>query len=533
MSLRRKVLIVVVLVNLATLAGLAAFAFVEGRNVRDVVEETASVAEARAESAIGLLESWYAAAIDDEIQGILATSPEARRRQLGVPETAPEEAVLLLAIRQSPLFDQPEFRKLVRKGVLVRLATEDQPAAFFNIRRGLIFEEGALDRSRARDHVERAQRSGEVVEVGDRIAGPLRAGERPWGGFYLALSDVAAMPVTGAYDRFRPLRIVLVIGVPGTLLLVWVLWLFLRGSVVGPLEELAAVADSVAAGDYSRRLPPSPRRDEVGAVVSAVNRMLDLVSDYRERMEARILEKTEEIERKNRELMRGQRLAATGTLASGIAHEINNPLGGMLNAVKRLERGDLDPQRCEQYLQLVEEGIGRIQEIVQQVLAVSPRKTTPVAVSIPNEIRRVAGLVAHRARQLDVAVEIRMAEDVPPVLGETNEIGQIFLNLLINGIDACESGGHVEVDVRRTGAWVETRVHDDGVGMDAQTAARAFDLFFTTKEAGRGTGLGLATVHSLVESHGGSIVLRTAPGEGATFTVRLPVGETRDGAPRA
>jgi signal transduction histidine kinase len=310
---------------------------------------------------------------------------------------------------------------------------------------------------------------------------------------------------------------------PGTLFLFWFLWHFLRRGVIDPIEDLERVARAVARGDYSRRLQTTGRRDEIGRLVVVMNRMLGLLEEYRDSMEAKVGEKTREIERKNRELMLAQRLAATGTLAAGIAHEINNPLGGMLNATRRLRRPDLTAEQREKYVVLLEECIGRIGDIVQRVLSLSPRKASPARLDLAGEIRKAAELVAHRAQRKNVAVRVDSLGPHPVIAGEANEIGQIFLNLLINGVDACREGGQVEVRVRQEPGWAVAEVEDDGVGMEPDVAAQAFDMFFTTKPAGEGTGLGLATVHTLVLGYGGTLDLRTEPGHGTRFTVKLPL----------
>jgi hypothetical protein len=329
-----------------------------------------------------------------------------------------------------------------------------------------------------------------------------------------------------------------------------VLWLFLRGSVVGPLEELAAVADSVSSGDYSRRLPPSPRRDEVGAVVAAVNRMLDLVSDYRERMEARIRAKTDEIERKNSELMLGQRLAATGTLASGIAHEINNPLGGLQNAVRVLGRESVDPDKRRRYLALLDEGLGRIQRTVSQLLRFTPRRKSTEPVDLVQVCFDAAALVRHRAAKEGVRVALRLPgrapfepgpelpkSDVPRVPGSRDELGQAVLNLLVNALDAVgESTAHgkarvdVELELAPAAAPTEVvvRVRDNGPGVAEDDLGRIADLFFTTKEVGRGTGLGLAIAANVADAHGGRLSLENTPGGGFSAELHLPLA-TGDG----
>ena len=498
MSLRRKVLFVFTVVNLLTLVALVGYGWWVGDRFSKDIEERAKVT-------LSVLKD----------HGLAVLTSELRRFEL---HSSGGELELALFLRNHELFDGPIFRQLVGKGVVVRLDAEG--GSFFNLPRSYIFDAGELDRQDAVRMVRRALADETSVMDGRRLAAPLRAGRGKWG-FYLRLSDLAGVPAVD--DRGELLqRLFLIVG-PGLIFLFCFLWISLTRSVIAPLESLSRVARAVSHGDYSRRLPPTERKDEIGRVTRALNRMLELIDDYRQQMEARIEEKTAEIERKRRELMLGQRLAATGTLASGIAHEINNPLGGMLNAVVRLRRGDMDPERTERYFDMVEEGIQRIGAIVQQVLSVSPRKMVPTPINLAEVLRRSADLVEHRATQAGVAVELEL-EEVPPILGESNEIGQIFLNLFINAVDACTESDlrQLHVRLRRDESSAIVDVSDTGPGMSKEVASQAFDLFFTTKDAGRGTGLGLATVHHLVEAHGGSITFETDQETGSLFRVRLP-----------
>jgi signal transduction histidine kinase len=197
----------------------------------------------------------------------------------------------------------------------------------------------------------------------------------------------------------------------------------------------------------------------------------------------------------------------------------------MLNAVGRLRRPDLDAAAREKYVTLLEENIARIETTVRRVLDLTPGRTTPGPVSLPEAIQRVFDLVGFRASKKGVALHLKVEGAVRKVLGDPNEIVQVFLNLVMNAIDATAAGGSVTVRVADQDPWVSASVRDTGSGMTPEVLARAFDPFFTTKEAGAGTGLGLAIVHGVVTSLGGTIEVASEPGKGTTFTVLLrPVG---------
>ena len=188
---------------------------------------------------------------------------------------------------------------------------------------------------------------------------------------------------SGVFDPFEPLRRVIVIAVLGTLVLAGAIYLFLARSVIRPLEALGRVATAAAQRRLLAACRSRPRGDEVGSVIEAQNRMMALIQDYSANMENKVREGVEMIDRKSRELVMAQRLAAIGTLAAGIAHEINNPLGGMLNAALRLKRRDLTDEARDEVRRAARGEHRADRETVRRVLDLTPRRTTPGPVSLP------------------------------------------------------------------------------------------------------------------------------------------------------
>jgi signal transduction histidine kinase len=341
----------------------------------------------------------------------------------------------------------------------------------------------------------------------------------------------------GLYVRWSPAReqgtgpraLWLVIG--GIALVTVVAWALLSRLVVRPLKDLAAAADRMAGGDVAARVVASGQGDEIDRTAKAFNRMAREVGEQQGQLESRVMEALDRIKKAERHLVIAQRLAATGKLASGIAHEINNPLGGLRNAVRALARGDLDRAKTAEYLALVQDGLARLEDTVKKVLAFTPRSIKPRRTDLAEVARKAIALARHRLDRKG----IELAETIPEdgrawVFGDPHELQQVALNLILNAADAIPERspgaaggpGHVEVAVRSEGESVVLRVTDDGIGMSPEVQAQAFDLFFTTKEVGEGTGLGLAVVHNIVSNHGGRIEVESAPGQGATFRVVLP-----------
>ncbi|MSR74970.1 MAG: HAMP domain-containing histidine kinase [Planctomycetes bacterium] len=496
MSLRRKALLIFLVTSLVSAAGLLLYVEQEGRR---------SSERERSARASDILAGALAETVARDLDGVF-------QRNL-------QPMATLLAMRALPFFDEAIFRKLADKVVLVRCENGAQPWTIYNLRRRYVFD-ADLDRSHAIRMVQESLAKGASVHDGADFAGPIKCAGVDWGGFFVRMAPAIGSSLAPSFA----VKTVAFVLLPAFGLLFLALWTFLSRRVLRPLEELDAVVCSAGAGDSSRRATVRGSADDEMARLSGnFNRMLDQLHVYRHELEARVVQKTKELEARNRELLLGQRLAATGTLAAGIAHEINNPLGGVLNAAVRLKRPDITPQQRAQYLALIEDGVTRIGDIVRKVLEVSPRQTTPVAVDLRIAAQRTLDFVRHRADHCRVELTLNAQSDEHLlVLGEANEIGQVLLNLAINAVDACVPGGHVGMSVRSEGAHVVLEVSDDGAGMAPEVAARAFDLFFTTKPAGEGTGLGLAMVHSVVTALGGTVELHTEAQKGTRVLLRLP-----------
>lgn len=317
--------------------------------------------------------------------------------------------------------------------------------------------------------------------------------------------------------------------VGGTSLLMFITYVVLSRLVIHPVERLAQTADHVAKGDFAARSVPVDSNDEIGRLVSSFNYMVSEVSDYHNLLEERIDEAQERVQMAERHLMVAQRLTATGKLAAGIAHEINNPIGGMINAAITLKErtqqqgGD---ERTIVYIDLIIEGLERIKDIVRKVLIFTPRSLKPDTVYLVDILRDAEALVDYRLRKEEIEFTVDIDPEDLKVYCEPGELRQVFLNLYINAIDAVESGtGKISVIAGNTrdGSHVFVDIIDNGCGMDDEALSHAFDLFYTTKEAGKGTGLGLSVAHNIIENHGGIIEVTGMKGKGCSIRILLPL----------
>ncbi|HEX2485675.1 MAG TPA: PAS domain S-box protein [Myxococcota bacterium] len=234
------------------------------------------------------------------------------------------------------------------------------------------------------------------------------------------------------------------------------------------------------------------------------------------------------------QLRQQQKLEAIGTLATGVAHDFNNLLTGVLGYAELLEKDEVEPETLREAIGVIGQAARRGTELTSQLLRFSPR--APRASGLVDLHDVVAEVVALTARTFPRNVEVRTALAAPrsTVSGDAGQLQQVLLNLVLNARDAMPAGGTVSIETALPGeGWEEIalRVRDGGVGIDEALRERIFEPFFTTKPREKGTGLGLAVAYGIVESHGGSIRVDSAPGAGATFEVRLPLCEGT--APRA
>jgi signal transduction histidine kinase/ActR/RegA family two-component response regulator len=248
------------------------------------------------------------------------------------------------------------------------------------------------------------------------------------------------------------------------------------------------------------------------------------------------------------ELVFADRLASIGTLAAGVGHEINNPLSFLIANLDYLklqlppQTGDGDRDAPAEALREASEGARRIAEIVRGLRAFGRRdgNSSPGPVDVKRAVNAAAAMVQAQARPRARLV-VDLAE-TPPVFGKEHEVGQVILNLLINAIQAVPEGRPTENEVRVStrlapDGCVELVVKDTGVGIEPENLGRVYDPFFTTKEVGEGSGLGLFICHGIIDEMGGAIGVESTVGRGTTFTVYLPLapagaGQLAGRAPR-
>lgn len=390
---------------------------------------------------------------------------------------------------------------------------------------GAYDDESAEFRTRNLDLLVAAYDSENVQRRGDVIAIPLHSrsdgARQKWGAAYIRL----AIPALPALPRGTDVSTVAIILAVATLVVVLFVFLLLHLLVLNPLSRISDAAARVSTGRYDVPVESTGRDDEIDELIASFNAMMAEIGQKREALESRVEDMVAKMRLTEQRLVLTDRLAAMGTLAAGIAHEINNPLGGMLNAVQSIRRRGGLPERTERYLALIEDGLGRIRDVTQRVLRFSPGRGGTGTAVLREVVEDAVRFSKHRLDRSKARLEI----DVDPELrvrGDPAALGQVFLNLALNALDALGSHDGRERVIRITGRRVGDGVHvvvaDTGAGMTDQERSQAFNLFFTTKEAGKGTGLGLSIVHQIVTEHGGSIEIESEAGEGTEIHIHLP-----------
>ncbi len=256
---------------------------------------------------------------------------------------------------------------------------------------------------------------------------------------------------------------------------------------------------------------------------------------FTQQLESKVEERTAQLRAAERKLMQADRLTSLGELAASVAHEINNPISGVLNLSMLMQRilkeDGIPPGRVEdfrRYLGQVATETSRVGRIVSDLLSFSRRsKPQETEADLNAIIRNTVSLVMHKLQLANVELELDLPDDVPRIRCDASQIQQVVINLVLNAAESIKGGGTVTVRTRHDrdaappGVLLEVR--DSGSGIPRELIGKIFDPFFTTKEEGKGVGLGLAVVYGIVEAHGGEIEVESRVGEGSLFRVSLPL----------
>jgi signal transduction histidine kinase len=293
----------------------------------------------------------------------------------------------------------------------------------------------------------------------------------------------------------------------------------LATSIASPIRELERITKKITRGDFSESITVEGH-DEIASLAGSYNQMEEKLEHAMGALEE-IIKKLKE---KQDQLVEAEKLAAVGKLAAGIAHEINNPLTAVLTfsnlMLEQCPEGD--PRR--EKLKLMARETERARNIVRQLLNFG-RETVirPERININRPVSEILESLVAREAYKGIELSVRLAEDLPEIDADPAAIGQVTLNMLLNAIHAVTPPGQVDVSTRLQDGKAGILFKDSGSGIPDELLHKIFDPFVTTKDAFKGTGLGLAVSYGIVKKHGGEIDVASAVGKGTTFTVRLPI----------
>jgi two-component system NtrC family sensor kinase len=305
-----------------------------------------------------------------------------------------------------------------------------------------------------------------------------------------------------------------------------------------PGRQLLTGMRRVASGDLDYKIDISSR-DELGELASSFNSMTGRlkkanaeISDWARTLEMRVEEKTAELKQAHAHIVRVEKMASIGKLAAIVAHEINNPLAGILVYAKLLLKrasrngaGEGEGDDTKKHLEMIASESARCGEIVKNLLQFSRQTRTNLEPSEINQIiTQSVRLVQHKIDLMGVKTELRLDPDLKLIVCDAQQIRQAIIALLINACEAMKQDeGVLRIESKYLPAsrMAEISISDNGVGMDEETKKLIFEPFFTTKEHGKGVGLGLAVVYGIVNGHAGEIEVQSEPGRGTSFIIRL------------
>jgi len=315
---------------------------------------------------------------------------------------------------------------------------------------------------------------------------------------------------------------------------------FVHRLVYLPLRDLESGAQRLSTGNLDQAIPVRSG-DEFGKLAASFNVMTGALRnsraelrDWGHTLEQKVEKRTQELRSAQAETMRGEKLASVGLLASGVAHELNNPLTGILTFSHLVRQKMPDKSTDAEDMDLVIRETKRCAAIIKRLLDFAREKLPEKKFTDLNQvIDDTVRIVEQPAHLRDIEITVHLDRALPPIWIDADQIKQVIMNMLVNAQHAVEEKGSITVSTRRSldprapasepKPMVEISIVDTGCGIPETNLRRIFDPFFTSKDVGKGTGLGLSVSHGIVEAHGGLIEVESKVGEGSTFRVLLPL----------
>lgn len=343
------------------------------------------------------------------------------------------------------------------------------------------------------------------------IAAPLNISTKSWGGIRIGLSTKKAEESISSFKN-EITKLVIFFSIISLLII------SIGAKVLArPVSKLSKIMDGIKShGDLeveTQYIELKDRRDEIGELQKSFLWMLQ-----RLREADREHKKTVEV------LSQTEKMVAIGRLAAGVAHEINNPLSGMTLCFKNLMETDVDNLTREKLVMAINDGLQKIKNIVGHLLDFSRMTVTEkTPVDLNNLINRLLVLLNYPASKKNIEIINDLSDDISEILIDENKMSQVFMNIMINAVQAMDDGGRLTIRTKADDGFCVVTIEDTGGGIAPDIMSHIFDPFFTTKGIGEGTGLGLSVSKGIVEQHGGMIEVDSEIGAGTTFKIKLPL----------
>lgn len=279
-----------------------------------------------------------------------------------------------------------------------------------------------------------------------------------------------------------------------------------------PLQRITLAAVRVTEGNYGTEVEGRQSNDEIGLLATSFNEM-----------SRKMANDIEQLKNLNEQLTRTEKLAAMGTLAAGVAHEVNNPLASISSLIQLMQAKQNLDESTEENLRLIQTQIQRITQVTKDMMDFA--RVRPAAKSLINinDISDTALRLASFDKSFQrLQLTKDYAVDLPKILVDSDQLQQVFLNIFLNARDAMPNGGELSIKTSNGDNSIKVEISDNGIGIDENSAKQIFDPFFTTKPTGKGTGLGLAVCYGIITAHGGKIEVSNNNDHGTKFIIQLP-----------
>jgi len=319
-------------------------------------------------------------------------------------------------------------------------------------------------------------------------------------------------------------------------MLLLIILYFSTTRIINPLQKMVIATKEIAKGDLSHKVNVNTK-DEIGHLADSFNRMTvklkaanEKLVEWGKTMEEKVEERTKELTKMHAQLIQSEKLASLGKLSASIAHEINNPLGGILIYSHLLLEDTAKNSPYYENLKKIAQETSRCKDIVKGLLEFArPKEPEKSLVKINEILNKSLSIMDNQELFHNIRLKKMYASQLPKIVADSAQLQQVFMNIVLNAAEAMNGNGLLTLSssLNEKGSYIEVKFSDTGPGIKEEDRKRLFEPFFSTKIGGKGTGLGLAISYSIIQKHHGSIEVKTEVGKGSTFIVRLPVAEDR------